>query len=262
MLVARGADLSLADDRGQTPLHCLAALGHQHHLFFIRGITNCFASPKVDVSAPDHEGDTPMQIAARTGTSDVLNWLVRRGRAWTRQTRPARRPLAGGATRPTCLPGPARFRYRPVLRHRAGQTGGGDRVLKTNPALVNHTNRFGQTPLRLAVQARRTNIVEFLAQQRRRVDPVAAALAGRAGRAPGMLAREPAIITNTLNGNTLLHLAAAHGNLELTRLLLGAGARPAVQNAGAFPRWAPPGEKPGNGSARRCSRRGGVGECL
>ena len=43
---------------GRLPLHYLAGMGEAKPLFFIRGVSNCFATAQVDIQARDHQGDT------------------------------------------------------------------------------------------------------------------------------------------------------------------------------------------------------------
>jgi ankyrin repeat protein len=224
MLLGAGTDFSLEDDRGQTPLHYLAALGRDKPLSFIRGITNCFASPKADISARDHQGDTPMHIAARTGTADGFEWLRARGASLEATNNAGETPLglAAHSTDPF-----TQFRFNSDTDiFRAAQVGNMETLtalLKADPGLVNHTNQFGQFPLLVAVQAHRTNAVALLEAKGAKWDAVTAAMAGRADVLRGILAREPQALTNTYFGRSLLHLAADEGHVEVARLLLDDG---------------------------------------
>jgi ankyrin repeat protein len=78
-LAAAKAGFSIKDEQGKTPLHYLAALGDQRPLFFIRGIDQIFINAKVDFQIRDNDGNTPAIIAAKTGTQDVFDWLVKQG---------------------------------------------------------------------------------------------------------------------------------------------------------------------------------------
>ena len=224
MLVQAGADLSLSDERGQTPLHCLAGLGSQSPLFFIHGVTDCFASPKVELSARDHQGDTPLHIAARTGTSDVFKWLQSRGVSLDATNNAGQTPrlLAAQSTNPLTRD---RFDSETDIFQaaREGKIEPLTRLLNGDPALMNRTDESGQTLMRVAVRAHRTNVVAFLETRGVRWDAVSAVTAGRADVLRGLLAKEPKAITDTLLGRDLLHLAAADGNAEITTLLLDAG---------------------------------------
>jgi ankyrin repeat protein len=79
LLVKAGANLSVRDDQGKNPLHYLAALGGQSPMFFMRGIGETFTAAKVSLETRDNDGNTPLLIAAKTGTHDVYNWLVDHG---------------------------------------------------------------------------------------------------------------------------------------------------------------------------------------
>jgi ankyrin repeat protein len=227
MLVQAGADISLTDDRGQTLLHYLAALGGPHPLFFIRGITNCLTSPKLDVSARDHQGDTPLHFAARTGTADVFAWLRSRGASLeaTNNAGETPRGLAARSNDPF-----ARSRFGSdtdvFSAAQVGNLEGLTAMLNADPGLVNQTNRVGQPLLRVAVLAHRNNVVGLLETRGARWDAVTATLAGRADILRGILARNPSAFTNVYFGRSLLHLAAAEGNVETATLLLNAGSDP------------------------------------
>ena len=224
MLVQAGADLSLTDDQGRTALHYLAALGFQHPMFFIGGIADTCASHNVDLSARDHQGDTPLHVAARTGTSDVFTWLRSHGASLDATNNAGETPrlLAARFTDPFV---PKEFGADTDII-RAAQQGDMatlETLLKADPALVNQTNLFRQTPLLAAVQAHRTNVVGFLETKGARWDVLTAVLAGRADMLRGLLAREPHSVTNTYFGRRAVHLAAADGNVESLTLLLDAG---------------------------------------
>jgi ankyrin repeat protein len=97
-------------------------------------------------------------------------------------------------------------------------------LAKMDPGLVNQSNQFGQTPLRAAALANRTNSVEFLEQHGAHWDAISAVWTGRAEVLRRVLAEQPLAITNALGGSDLLHIAAAKGDLACVRVLLDKGA--------------------------------------
>jgi ankyrin repeat protein len=221
MLVATGADLSAKDDRGKTPLHYLAALGGQNPMFFIRGIGDTFVLAKVDFNARDNAGDTPLHVAARTGTQDVYEWLVKQGGdpAVTNNAGETPRQLAMRSTGPF-----SRFRFNAdtdiFQAVREGKLESVAAILKSAPDLLNQTNQFGQTPLLLAAQTRRTNIVDFLDAHGVRWDPVSAILTGRTEVLRKLIAQQPRLAFDASS----LRLAVANGNVPAVEILLAAGA--------------------------------------
>jgi ankyrin repeat protein len=221
MLVAAGADLSTKDDQGKTPLHYLAALGSQSPMFFIRGIGDTFTLAKVDINARDNDGDTPLQLAAKTGTKDVYDWLVKQGanQDATNDAGETPRQQAMRSSEPF-----SRFQFDAdtdiFLAIREGKLGAVVAILKSAPDLINQTNQFGQTPLRLAAQTRHTNIVDYLNLHGARWDAASAILTGRTEVLRKLIAQQPQLASDGKS----LRLAAANGNVPALEILLAAGA--------------------------------------
>jgi ankyrin repeat protein len=97
-------------------------------------------------------------------------------------------------------------------------------LIKADASLANATNQFGQTPLRVAVMAHQTNAVAFLEQHGARWDAVSAVLAGNATVLRNLLAAQPGEMKTNYYGRSLLHLAAANGDVECVKILLAAQA--------------------------------------
>lgn len=167
MLAKAGADISVKDDRRKTPLHYLAEIGgpSQSSLFFVHNVGDTFTAAKVDIEARDDEGNTPLHIAAKTGTYDVFNWLMkhRAGLDVTNNAGETPRLLAARDRNPfKSLPPNADTDVFQAVRE--GKLEALTALFRADPKVVNETNQFGQTPLRMAVMAHRTNVVEFLVQ--------------------------------------------------------------------------------------------------
>jgi len=225
-LAQAGADFSAKDKNGKTPLHYLAALGDQKPLFFIHGVEQIFINAKVDFNARDNDGNTPLHIAAKTGTRDVFDWLVKRGAGLNETNHAGETPrlLSARAANGFSRFGPPDADTDIFAAAREGKIDSLSALVKADPALVNATNHFNQTPLRVAVMARRTNAVEFLAQQGAQWDIVSAVMGGQTQVAREILARRPEAITAQNFGSSLLHLAAANGDVATTKILLDAKA--------------------------------------
>jgi ankyrin repeat protein len=221
MLVVAGADLSAKDDQGKTPLHCLAMLGSQSPMFFLRGIGDTFVLAKVDFNARDNEGNTPLHLAAKTGTRDVYDWLIKQGANLDAANNAGQTPrqLAMRSTDPF-----SRFQFNAdtdiFQAIREGKLQSVAAILKSTPDLLNQTNQYRQTPLLVAVQSRRTNIVDFLDAQGVRWDPVSAIVMGRTEVLRQLIKQKPQLAFN----GSLLYVAAANGNVPALEILLAAGA--------------------------------------
>ena len=223
-LVKAGANLSTRDDQGKAPLHYLAGLGDQQPMFFMRGIAQAFQDAKVDLQAPDRNGDTPAIIAAKTGTRDVFDWLTKQGAnldATNRQGETARLlmahkkeawPTIGRASAETDL----------CQAAREGNVAAAGRLLKADPLLLNQVDQFQQTPLRVAVLQRQTNMVAFLESQGARWDAGSAALAGRTDALEKLLQQDPSLANTRILGKNLLHIAAGHKQLDMVKVLVTA----------------------------------------
>ena len=220
MLVAAGEDLSAKDDQGKTPLHYLAALGSQSPMFFIRGIGDTFVSAKVDFNARDNDGDTPLHIAVRTGTRDVYDWLLEHGADLdaTNNAGETPRQMAIHSTSVLNLSQPSADTdiFEAI---REGKLKSLAAILKSAPYLLNHTNRYRQTPLWVAVKTRHTNIVDFLDAQGVRWDPTSAIVMGRTEVLRKLITQQPQLAYN----GSLLCVAAADGNVPAVEILLAAG---------------------------------------
>ena len=225
-LATVGADFSAKDNDGKTPLHYLAALGGQRPLFFIRGIDQIFVDAKVNFNARDNAGDTPLHIAAKTGTGDVFDWLVKQGAGLDTTNNAGETPrlLSAHSSNRFSRSGPANADTDIFTAAREGKLDALSALIKADPKLVNATNQFNQTPLRVAVMSRRTNAVEFLEQQGARWDIVSAVMFGQTNALLEILARQPSEVATKNSRSSLLHLAADKGDVETTEILLDAKA--------------------------------------
>jgi ankyrin repeat protein len=225
MLAGAGADLAAKDDEGKTPMHYLASLGSRSPLFFMRGLTQTLTDAKVDIGARDHAGDTPLHIAAQTGTRDVFDWLVKQGADLDATNNFGETPRLMTA-RSTSTPGrlgPPDAETDIFQAAREGKLEAAGRLLGADGKLANQTNQMGQTPLRVAVMARRANMVELLEKNGAHWDAVSAVMAGRVEILRDILRQRPAAISSSEFGESLLHLAVDYGDADTVRTVLASG---------------------------------------
>jgi ankyrin repeat protein len=232
MLARAGADLDAKDDERQTLLHYLAASGDQRPMFFIEGVDGLLTRAKTDFNARDKNGNTPLHIAAKTNARDVFDWLVKRGAGLDETNNAGETPRLLLAHSSSRFPrfGPPDAETDIFTAAREGKLESLSALIKADPKLANLTNQIGQSPLRVAVIARRTNAVEFLEQHGARWDIVSAVIAGRTRVVREILARSSDEIAAQYYGSSLLHLAAANGDGETIRTLLQAGGDWRVQD--------------------------------
>jgi ankyrin repeat protein len=105
---------------------------------------------------------------------------------------------------------------------RDGKIDSATRLLNADGQLANKTNQFGQTPLRLAVTVRQTNMVEFLETHGAKWDEVSAVMAGRADALREILKQRPAAVSGAALGKGLAHIAAANGDVDILKMLIAA----------------------------------------
>lgn len=207
-------------------------------MFFIRGIDQIFVDAKVDFQARDNEGNTPAIIAAKTGTKDVFDWLVKQGAdldLTNNQGETARLLLAHQKDSfPRSGPGNAETDIFQAARE--GNIDAATRLLKADPTLVNQTNQYQQTPLRLAVTLHQTNLAGFLESRGAIWDAGSAVLAGRTNELEKILKHDPPAAGMKIFGKGLLHIAAANNDLTTAQLLVAAKAEVnAMDNWGVSP---------------------------
>jgi ankyrin repeat protein len=94
--------------------------------------------------------------------------------------------------------------------------------LKADPLLVNQTNQFQQTPLRVAVMQRQTNMVGFLESHGAKWDAGSAAMAGRTDVMEKLLQQDSSVVGMRVSGKSLLHIAVGNGDLDTVKLLVSA----------------------------------------
>jgi ankyrin repeat protein len=225
LLVDKGANLSLPDRNGQTPLHYFAALGGQSPLFFIRDSGNIFLRTKADFQARDSDGNTPLHVAIKSGTWDVYDWLREHGASLDVTNN------AGLTPRRLVMDSGDPFAWSKMNADtdiywaiREDKLEAVIAIVKAEPGVVNKFNLFGETPMKEAVQLRRTNIVEFLDQHGGEWDCFSAITMGRTDVLSHLISQQPWTVTDRYDGETLLHLVAANGNVAAVDVLVKAGA--------------------------------------
>ncbi len=236
LLAKAGADFSARDDKGRTPLHYLATLGGNHRsLFFIRNIGNTFAAAKVDLDAPDNQGDTPLHLAARSGATDVFEWLSKLGASLAATNAAAETPLRISARQADPF---GRFQFDSstdiftVIQR--GDIEALGRLLTAEPTLATAMTRYGETPLRIAARLGNTNAVELLVEKGAHWDAVSAATLGRTAELQKIFEVQPQAATNKSRGKTLLHLAAESGVISAAEAVLTAGAAVNARDPAGF----------------------------
>jgi ankyrin repeat protein len=224
ILVKAGADLAAKDDQGKTPLHYLAALGDKKPLFFMHGIDDIFVAAKVEFDARDNDGNTPLLIAAKTGTHDVFDWLLKQGANLDATNNAGETPriLSARNPNPFAMPSAQSAETDIFQAVREGKVDATARLLSADPQLVNQTNQLKQTPLFLAVTLHQTNMIGFLERHGANWDEASAVLAGRTDALQAILKNNPSAVGTMLFGKGLIHIAAANGNVDMVKILIAA----------------------------------------
>jgi ankyrin repeat protein len=230
-LVKGGASLSVPDNSGKTPLHYLAALGDRSPFIFMRGISNVFESTKMDIEARDNDGNTPLLIATKTGTTDVFSWLMKQGANFdsTNSAGESARLLIARNQSPLTRP----LFARPIAQSaetdifqavHEGNVDAAARLIKADPQFANQTDQFQQTPLRAAVMQHQTNMIRFLETHGAKWDEGSAVLAGRTDVLKSIIQQTPSAVSTKVLDKGLAHIAAANGDVGMLKILIAANA--------------------------------------
>jgi ankyrin repeat protein len=156
----------------------------------------------------------------------VFDWLLKQGADLdaTNDAGETPRVLSAYSVATSRLFGPTDAESDIFLAVRQAKLDSATRLLAADRKLANLTNRDGQTPLRAAVLAQRTNMIELLEKNGAQWDEVSAVVAGRADALREILRQRPAAVSTMLSGASLLDLAADHGEVEIIKTLLASNA--------------------------------------
>jgi len=166
LLAAPGMDVNQADENGRTPLFLAIAEGH------LELVKVLLAVPGIDVNLADEDGETPLHAARAARAWEIVALLE-----------------AVGAPSGSTV-------YDAALEGNAGEM----KQLLAAPGIdVNRANKWGETPLRLAIEEGHLEMVK-------------------------LLLAAPGIDVNRADehGITPLHIASYHGHSEVVKLLLAA----------------------------------------
>ncbi|XP_051163181.1 ankyrin repeat domain-containing protein 50 [Leptopilina boulardi] len=240
-LLGESGDINQADSCGRTVLHTLAADGNASLMELALA-----ACPQAKLEATDRHGQTPLNLAARHGYSDVVRvllaagasadhadcdgWTALRAAAWGGHTQVVEQLLEHGA-KVDC----ADWDQRTALR--AAAWGGHEDIVKAllqHGADVNRTDDEGRTALIAAAYMGHSEIVEHLLDFGAKIDHAdsdgrtalsVAALCvpsnhGYAKVVTILLERGAAVDHQDKDGMTPLLVAAFEGHRDVCELLL------------------------------------------
>jgi ankyrin repeat protein len=218
-LAAFKADANATNGAGQTPLHLLLASPNMPHDFGAR--LKALLDAGADMNRRDRDGNTPLHFALLNPFGNVATAAMSNRADFTIRNNAGFTPLglAIVSNSPSSIPPPGiKLSFPSAIRE--GDLASIDALLKLDPRLASLTNADGFTPVRIASEAGRREVVERLAQVGAELDAWSAALIGRVDVVEQQLKKDAAIATARFGGDTLLHRVAAAGNREAVGLLL------------------------------------------
>ncbi|MEG4173133.1 MULTISPECIES: ankyrin repeat domain-containing protein [unclassified Microcoleus] len=206
-LIAKGANVNVKNNKGLTPLHMARSKALAKILLA--------AGAKINIkeeNARNGKGTTLLHNAAKIGFKELVQQLIKDGANIVIRDSINRTPLHYAATKEVAtllmLDINARDQYGDTPLHLAVQNNRPEIVslLIANGAKVNVENASGNTPLHLAVQNNRPEIVSFL------------------------IANGAKVNVENASGNTPLHLAVQNNRPEIVSFLIANGAKVNVKN--------------------------------
>ena len=240
-LIKNGANLEIRNIDGNTPFMEAVRSG------FILSV-NRLAAAKADPSTRNTRGDTPLHIAVGMERTDLAEILLKSGVSIharnTRNITPYQSSLGISQQMVSALLSGDRVNVPDDMGnsplHIALQEKASSQIIRTiisKGARINSVDSNGRTPLRLAVDLNQYDNIKILSEAG--ADPF---LVAADSKTPAEISFEKGIdcIRAIFSGrainsrdsmeNTILHLAARHGNPESINILLGLGANKTYRN--------------------------------
>ena len=205
LLIQRGADVSTADENGNTPLHIASEYGNQE-------VARLLIEQGADISAATKDGAAPLHNASQNGHQEVTRLLVERGADVSPATKDGTTPL-----------------------HLASLNGYQDvaRLLIDRGVDVSGATADGTTPLHIASLYGHEEAARLLVERKADVSAATkdgttplhyASWRGYQEVARLLVERGADVSAATKDGTTPLHYASRNGYQEVARLLIERGA--------------------------------------
>jgi len=241
MLIKRGADIEIRDAEGNTPFMEAVIAGNPV-------IMEQLSRMGVDINTRNFRGDTALHIAASMDRIDLSTRLLAWGVSIHARNAQDRTPFQN-----TIHSSPRLVRtfltndrlnssddYGSSPLHIAIQEKASLSIINALIELgsrLNTVDAEGRTPLRLAVEMNQNETARVLSDSG--ADVFIAARDGRTAAEVSLLNGEESVValfsgramySSDSSGNTVLHYAARHGNMQIISLLLSLGAQKDVRN--------------------------------
>ena len=253
LLLAAGADATARNGIGGTPLHNVAMQAAGANSFSSRPILDKLLAQGADPNARNGEGQTPLHLAAKSGNTEVIGWLLEQqvdvnagDAAGNTPMKLAAAPDAikllqdAGGQEQAGEPYPATHPLAAAIT--TGDVEKVKRQITAEPALLQTADLKGNTPLHLAADAGKLDVVRALLALGARADAVNDRNETPLHQAVGSAEICTALLDNTaradirdIDGRTPLDLAIAGRKVETALLLAASTAVNGRDYAGATP---------------------------
>ncbi len=226
-MLAAGADVNVRDKAGRSAVHYVCLLSGPNHWRLQEPLATRIVTDTADINVADNMGNTPLHLATSTGRAELSALLISKKADATVRNEAGVTALYNGevaspAYAPTPLLPPA-AKAGIFQSAAAGDLASLEILLRADPKLAQITNQSGATPLLVAAYGGHQAAADRLLAAGAVMDPYSAAALGRVAELETALKQNPELIKRprgNAGNESLLHRAVHSGQMASVKVLL------------------------------------------